>query len=130
MREFSIGAYQRLREKVDIPLLSGETSDGAHYNIADFIEQKAADLVRTSTHYKGGITGAMRIAHLAESFHMRAEVHGGGASNLHIACAIPNTTYYESLVKTNPIKVEAGIGPDGCISPPDVPGIGWDAIPG
>ncbi|MGB3306071.1 MAG: enolase C-terminal domain-like protein [Thermomicrobiales bacterium] len=129
MREFSIGAYQRLREKVDIPLLSGETSDGAHYNIADFIEQKAADLVRTSTHYKGGVTGALRIAHLAESFHMRAEVHGGGAPNLHIACAIPNTTYYESLVKTNPIKVEAGIGPDGCISPPDVPGIGWDAMP-
>ncbi len=128
MREFSIGAYQRLREKVDIPLLSGETSDGAHYNIADFIEQKAADLVRTSTHYKGGITGALRIAHLAESFHMRAEVHGGGAPNLHIACAIPNTTYYESLVRTNPIKVEAGIGKDGCISPPEVPGIGWDAM--
>lgn len=90
MREFNIGAYQRLREKVDIPLLSGETSDGAHFNIADFIEMKAADLVRVSTHYKGGVTGALRIAHLAQSFNMRAEVHGGGAANLHIACAIPN----------------------------------------
>lgn len=130
MREFNIGAYQRLREKVDIPLLSGETSDGAHFNIADFIEQKAADLVRTSTHYKGGVTGALRIAHLAQAFNLRAEVHGGGAPNLHIACAIPNTTYYESLVRTNPITVEAGIGPDGCISPPEVPGIGWDAMPG
>jgi len=130
MREFNIGAYQRLREKVDIPLLSGETSDGVHFNIADFIEQKAADLVRTSTHYKGGVTGALRIAHLAQSFNLRAEVHGGGAPNLHVACAIPNTTYYESLVRTNPITVEAGIGPDGCISPPEVPGIGWDAMPG
>lgn len=128
MREFNIGAYQRLREKVDIPLLSGETSDGAHFNIADFIEMKAADLVRVSTHYKGGVTGALRIAHLAQSFNMRAEVHGGGAANLHIACAIPNTTYYESLVRSNPIKVEAGIGPDGCIAPPSVPGIGWDAM--
>ncbi len=126
MREFNIDAYRRLHNQVDIPLLSGETSDGAHYNIADFIANDACDLVRTSTHYKGGVTGAMRVAHLAESFNMRAEVHGGGLANLAIACAIPNTTYYESLVRTNPIIVEDGIGSDGCISPPDVPGIGWE----
>lgn len=125
MREFNIDAYRRLRDKVDIPLLSGETSDGAHFNIADFIAFDAAEMVRTSTHYKGGVTGAMRIAHLAQAFNMRAEVHGGGMANLAIACAIPNTTWYESLVKTNPIIVEPGIGRDGCISPPDVPGIGW-----
>lgn len=127
MREFSIQAYSRLHEKVDVPLLSGETSDGAHFNIADFISARAADLVRTSVGFKGGVTGALRVAHLADAYHMRAEVHGGGAPNLHVACAIPNTTYYESLVRTNPIKVEAGIGPDGHISPPAVPGIGWDA---
>src|SRR4051794_34179297 len=98
MREFSIGAYRRLAQAVRIPILSGETSDGAHYNIADFIANDAADLVRVSTHYKGGLTGALRIAHLAESFNMRAEVHGGGLANLAIACAIPNNTFYESLV--------------------------------
>jgi len=130
MREFSIEAYARLHEKIDVPLLSGETSDGAHFNIADFIAARAADIVRTSTHYKGGITGALRITHLADAYHMRAEVHGGGLANLHLACAIPNTTYYESLVRTNPIRVETGIGPDGCISPPGVPGIGWDAATG
>jgi len=129
MREFSIDAYRRLAEAVDIPLLSGETSDGAHYNIADFIRFGGAHLVRTSTHYKGGITGGLRIAHLAEAFNLRAEVHGGGLPNLHLACAIPNTTYYESLVTSNPIEVEAGIGPDGCISPPDAPGIGWETEP-
>lgn len=129
MREFNIDAYRRLAKAVDIPLLSGETSDGAHFNIADFIAFDGAHMVRTSTHYKGGVTGAMRIAHLAQSFNMRAEVHGGGMANLAIACAIPNTTWYESLVKTNPIKVEPGIGRDGCISPPDVPGIGWGFYP-
>jgi L-alanine-DL-glutamate epimerase-like enolase superfamily enzyme len=109
-----------------IPFLSGETSDGCHYNIADFIAAGAADMVRTSTHFKGGITGGLRVAHLAESFAMRAEVHGGGLPNLHLACAIPNTTYYESLVYSNPIEVEPGIGSDGCISVPDRPGIGWN----
>lgn len=126
MREFSIDAYRRLAEALRIPVLSGETSDGVHYNIADFIMQGAADMVRTSTHYKGGITGGLRIAHLAEAFHMRAEVHGGGLPNLHLACAIPNTTYYESLVYSTKVVVEEGIGRDGCISPPAMPGIGWD----
>jgi L-alanine-DL-glutamate epimerase-like enolase superfamily enzyme len=125
MREFGIDAYRRLRQKVDIPLLSGETSDGVHFNIADFIANDACDLVRTCTQYKGGVTGGLRTAHLAEAFTMRAEVHGGGLPNLHLACAIPNTTYYESLVHTNPIIVEHGIGADGCISPPETPGIGW-----
>ncbi len=127
MREFNIEAYRRLGEKVDVPLLSGETSDGAHYNIADFIARGGADLVRTSTHYKGGVTGGLRVAHLADAFNLRAEVHGGGPPNLHLACAIPNTTYYESLITANPIVVEAGIGRDGAISPPTVPGIGWPA---
>ncbi|MDQ6601527.1 MAG: racemase [Chloroflexota bacterium] len=126
MREFSIGAYRRLATDLTIPLLSGETSDGAHYNIADFITFGAADMVRTSTGLRGGVTGALRIAHLAEAHHMRAEVHGGGLPNLHVCCAIPNTTYYESLVYTNPIVVEAGIGSDGCIAPPNAPGIGWE----
>jgi L-alanine-DL-glutamate epimerase-like enolase superfamily enzyme len=125
MREFSVDAYRRLRDKIDVPLLAGETSDGIHFNIADFIRFDAADLVRTSTHYKGGFTGGLRVAHLADASHMRAEVHGGGLPNLHLACAIPNTTYYESLVTTNPIVVEPGIGPDGAISPPSTPGIGW-----
>jgi L-alanine-DL-glutamate epimerase-like enolase superfamily enzyme len=125
MREFNIEAYKKLGDALLIPLLSGETSDGAHYNIADFIVRGAADMVRTSTHYKGGITGGLRVAHLAEAFNMRAEVHGGGLPNLHLACAIPNTAYYESLVTTVEIDVEPGIGRDGCISPPQTPGIGW-----
>jgi L-alanine-DL-glutamate epimerase-like enolase superfamily enzyme len=129
MREFNINAYKILAESVDIPLLSAETMDGAHYNVADFIRFDAAHLVRTSTQLKGGITGGLRVAHLAESFNMRAEVHGPGLANLHLACAIPNTTYYESLVTCNPIEVETGIGRDGMISPPDAPGIGWDARP-
>jgi L-alanine-DL-glutamate epimerase-like enolase superfamily enzyme len=125
MREFNIDAYRRLADALLIPVLSGETSDGCHYNIADFIVQGAADMVRTSTHFKGGITGGLRVAHLAEAFNMRAEVHGGGPANLHLACAIPNTTYYESLVYSTEVVVEEGIGADGCLSPPSVPGIGW-----
>ena len=125
MREFSIGAYRKLCTDLDIPVLAAETSDGCHFNVADFIQHGAADMVRTSVHYKGGITGAMRVAHLADSFQMNAEVHGGGLSNLHICLAIRNNSFYESLITCNPVEVEVGIDKEGYIHAPDGPGIGF-----
>jgi L-alanine-DL-glutamate epimerase-like enolase superfamily enzyme len=126
MREFSIGAYRQLCQDLTIPVLAAETSDGCHYNVADFILHGAADMVRTSVHYKGGITGALRVAHLADAFQMTAEVHGGGPANLQICLAIRNNSFYESLVYSNPIQVEAGIDRDGFVHAPALPGVGFD----
>ncbi|SEN68360.1 enolase C-terminal domain-like protein [Nonomuraea pusilla] len=126
MREFSVTSYRWLAERVAVPLLVAETSDGAHLNVADFISGGAVGSVRTSAQYKGGITGAMRIAHLADSFQLRAEVHGTGIVNAHLCMAIPNTTYYESLVFTNPVVREAAVGPDGMLRAPNAPGIGYE----
>lgn len=49
MREFSHTAYRLLSQRVDIPLLVAETSDGAHMNSADFIADGIATSVRTGT---------------------------------------------------------------------------------
>ncbi|WP_424937306.1 MULTISPECIES: enolase C-terminal domain-like protein [Bacteria] len=124
MREFSIHSYQRLGESVRVPLLVGETSDGAHMNIADFIVAGCATAVRTSTELKGGITGAMRVAHLADSFQVNAEIHGPGIPHEHLAMAIPNTTWYESLVTTSMVERERIVGADGDIQAPSQVGIG------
>ena len=126
MREFSIGAYQRLGERVDVPLLVAETSDGAHMNTADFIASGSASAVRTSSGFKGGITGALRIAHLADSFLMRAEVHGGGLAATHLCMSIPNTTYYESLVDSNPVRRAPEVDANGLVHAPTAPGIGHE----
>ncbi|MGW9122759.1 enolase C-terminal domain-like protein [Streptomyces sp. NPDC055663] len=126
MREFSVTAHRWLAEQVDIPLLVAETSDGAHFNAGDFIMAGAASRVRTSAQLKGGITGALRIAHLADSYNLRAEVHGSGVVNAHLCMAIPNTTYYESLVYTNPVQRESAVGADGLVRAPTAPGIGFD----
>jgi hypothetical protein len=48
-----------LAEKVRVPLLVAETSDGGHMNIGDFLASGSAALVRTSSPLKGGVTGAM-----------------------------------------------------------------------
>lgn len=129
MREFSVTSYKWLAERVDVPLLVAETSDGAHHNVADYIASGAATAVRTSAHFKGGVTGAMRVAHLADSFRLRAEVHGGGAVSAHLCMAIPNTTSYESLIYTNPVVREPAVGADGLVRVPSAPGFGYDEWP-
>jgi L-alanine-DL-glutamate epimerase-like enolase superfamily enzyme len=131
MREFDLESYARLCNDLDIPVLAAETSDGAHWNAGEFIRRGACDIMRTSTHYKGGITGGLKVAHLAESYGMNAEVHGMGLPNLHLGLAIPNNTYYEQIV-ISPQQVKSrrygGIPfEDGFVRVPDgVVGIGWD----
>jgi L-alanine-DL-glutamate epimerase-like enolase superfamily enzyme len=125
MREFSITAYRRLAEAVDIPLLVAETSDGAHMNSADFIAAGAATFgVRAGTTLRGGITGAMRTAHLADAYRLRAEVHGSDIPNHHLCMAIPNTTYYESLVTSSTVVRERHVDANGLVHAPRGPGIG------
>ena len=65
----------------------------------------------------------MRIAHLADSFRLRAEVHGPTEPAVHLCMAIPNCTYYESLVTSNPVTRESRVGPDGLVHAPTEPGI-------
>jgi L-alanine-DL-glutamate epimerase-like enolase superfamily enzyme len=123
IHEFSVTAYKWLAERVDVPLLVGETSDGSHLNTADFIASGCATYVRTSANHRGGITGAMRIAHLADSYRLRAEVHGPTEPAVHLCMAVPNCTYYESLVTSNPVARESRVGSDGLVRAPTEPGI-------
>jgi L-alanine-DL-glutamate epimerase-like enolase superfamily enzyme len=129
MREFSVTAYKWLGERVRVPLCVAETSDGVHLNTADFIVTGAASYVRTSAELRGGITGAMRIAHLADAFRLRAEVHGMGNYSQHLCMAIPNTTYYESLVTSTIVTREAIVDEHGLVHAPGGIGLGLPAGP-
>jgi L-alanine-DL-glutamate epimerase-like enolase superfamily enzyme len=129
IREFSVTAYKWLSERVRVPLCVAETSDGVHLNTADFIVSGAASFVRTSAELRGGITGAMRIAHLADAFRLRAEVHGMGNYSQHLCMAIPNTTYYESLVMSTSVTREAVVDADGLVHAPQGVGLGLPAGP-
>lgn len=128
MREWALGPYVRLRQAVGVPILGPETTPGVHHAVADWIAAGAVDLVRTGVHYKDGITGALRIAHLADAHGLRAEVHGGGAANLHLACAIPNTTYYEVIVAGRPARPRFPVTADGYAEAPQGPGTGESAL--
>ena len=124
MREFSVTAYKWLASAVPVPLLVAETSDGAHMNSADFIAAGAVTFgLRASTQLRGGFTGAMRTAHLADAHHLRAEVHGPEIPNKHLCMAIPNTTYYESLITSTQVSREASVDSGGLVHAPVGPGV-------
>jgi L-alanine-DL-glutamate epimerase-like enolase superfamily enzyme len=128
MREFSVTAYGQLARTVGTPLLVAETSDGVHMNSADFIAGGAATFgVRAGTQMRGGITGCMRTAHLADSFRLRAEVHGPEITSRHLCMAIPNTTYFESLVTSTTVIKRPEVDLEGFVHAPSEPGIALPA---
>lgn len=124
MPEASPEPYRRLAAHLDIPVLGAECIGGAHRTALDWLMTGACDLIRTGVDFKGGMTGALRIAHLADAFGTTAEVHGGGLANLHLAAAIPNNSYYEAMVLTNPVVLDPLVDGTGHAVAPETPGFG------
>ena len=140
----SAHAHRKLRELIRTPLLQTEHVRGVEPK-ADFIVAGGTDFVRVDPEYDMGITGAMKIAHLAEAFGLDAEVHASGPAHRHVMAALRNTNYYEvALVHPKtpnplpPVYVCAytdaldGVGTDGSFPVPQGPGLGvvydWDFI--
>jgi L-alanine-DL-glutamate epimerase-like enolase superfamily enzyme len=124
MREFSLSAYAELARAVRVPLLSAETSDGSFMNSADFIRAGAATFgVRISSELRGGISGSLRTAHVAQAFHVRAEPHGMGEAEQHLCMAIQNASYFEILVTHAGFDRWDGVDTEGNLLAPVGPGV-------
>jgi L-alanine-DL-glutamate epimerase-like enolase superfamily enzyme len=123
MREYSIYAYNKLSEKLNVPLLVAESSPGSFFNSADFVHFGKGDIVRICVDLKGGITGSVKIAHMAEAFNLRAEVHRGGELSMQLIAAFRNTTFYEAIVWSNPINDNPEVDADGYVHVSKEPGI-------
>lgn len=135
MREFNLLAYEKLCATLDIAILGAECTDGCHFNAGEWVRRGACDRLRTSWFYKGGFTGALKTAAVAEAFQLQADVHGCGLGSLHLICALPNSLYYESLVPEECMPDATLAGPilpdrDGWVYPNQTSGIGWEPDPG
>ncbi len=142
---FSRFAHIKLKEFIKTPLLMGEHVRGLEAK-ADTITVGATDYVRANAGVDGGITGAMKIAALAEAYGLDVELHGGGLAHRHIMASLRNTNYYElGLVHPNVSHTKPPIYPEnrwldeldsvdanGCVDVPTGPGLGvpldWDFI--
>lgn len=140
LAEDDIYGYVKLRQKLDIPILATEYAPGGLYGLAEWVTQQATDILRGDVAIKGGITGMMKIAHMAEAFQMNCEIHHGGNSlsnvaNLHVTMAMDNCEYFEILLPATANKfglVEDIQVIDGYVHAPEEPGLGyeidWDLV--
>jgi L-alanine-DL-glutamate epimerase-like enolase superfamily enzyme len=100
MDEHSTSSYVWLTEQLALPVVGPETAEGKMATRAEWIVRGASDISRGGVGDVGGVTPLVKTAHLCESFGMRMEVHGGGAANLHVLCAmgIPGEYYERGLL--------------------------------
>jgi len=137
-------AHRKLRETIDTPILQTEHVRGLESH-TDFIANDATDFVRADPEYDAGITGAMKIARVAEGFGLDVEYHAPGPAQRHCLAATRNANYYEMALvhpdcaNTQPPVYENdysdmldAIDADGTVAVPNGPGLGveydWEYI--
>ena len=90
----SAHAHRILREKIRTPLLQTEHIRGVEPK-ADFVLAGGTDFLRADPEYDMGITGAMKIAHLAEALGIDCEIHAPGPAHRAMMSAMRNSNFYE-----------------------------------
>ena len=141
LAEEDIYNYIKLRNKLDIPIMSTEFAPGRLYGMAQWIQQMATDILRGDVAVTGGITPLVKIAHLAEAFRMKCEIHHGGNSlnnvaNLHVIMAVNNCDYYEVFPSHGANKFglvkDIEVDEQGLVYAPEKAGLGyeidWDLV--
>ena len=130
-------AHRSLRENISTPLLQGEHVRGLEIK-TDFIANRATDFMRANAELDAGITGAMKIARVAEGFGIDVEFHGPKPAHRHCMAATRNTNYYEmglvhpgwatgsgpSVYASDYADGLHAVDDDGTVPLPDGPGLG------
>jgi L-alanine-DL-glutamate epimerase-like enolase superfamily enzyme len=129
-------AHRKLRQMIQTPILQCEHVRGIEPK-ADFLIAEATDFLRVDPQYDCGITGAMKIAHIAEGFGVDVEIHTAGPAQRHLMAACRNANYYEMALvhpKVGFAKNQIyacdyrdgldAIDSDGCVSVPEGDGLG------
>ena len=125
-------AMGRLADELRTPLLGCEHVRTGPFGRADHLRDGALDMIRADAHLDGGITGVMKIAHLAEAFGIDVEPHVGGPAHLHCLSAIRNANYHEHGLLHPQFEWMTDRGfvgtaeriEDGHVVVPDGPGLG------
>ena len=135
LAEEDIYNYVKLKSKLDIPIISTEFAPGRFYGMAQWILQGATDALRGDVAVTGGITPLIKVAHMAEGFRMKCELHHRGNSlndvaNLHVIMAIGNCDYYEVFPAHGANKYglvkDVEVDDQGLIYAPEKPGLGYE----
>lgn len=133
LRDQHIQSYQVLADALDLAVTSGEVHTYGFQEAANYLNQRAWDIVRIDAGISGGITATRKAAVLAEAFGLRCEIHSFGytlaqAANLQVMGAVNNCRYFEFPLPMG--GYDAGMQDvialegDGTVRVPDKPGLG------
>jgi len=141
LEEEDIYNYVKLHSKLDIPIMATEYAPGGLYGMAQWVMLGATDILRGDVAVNGGITPMIRLAHMADTFRMRCEIHHGGNSlnnvaNLHVTMAVNNCDYYEVFPCSGANKYalveDIEVDGEGLVHISEEPGLGyeidWDLV--
>jgi len=118
--------YTRIRAEGGLAIAGGENLHTIHeFKMAmdagiDFPQPDASNI--------GGITGWMKVAHLAQAYNLPVSSHGMQELHVSLLAAVPNQGWME--IHSFPIDQYTVSGKltvvDGYVTPPDTPGTGVD----
>jgi L-alanine-DL-glutamate epimerase-like enolase superfamily enzyme len=139
---YDFDGLQRLCAAVDMLIAGGENNRGLH-ELRWLVERDIYDVIQPEAMVAETMSSLRKIAALAELHHkLVAPHHGGGGlglvAHLHLACAIPNSTYFEVLQEppvmsavdfqwylNQPLTIDT----EGNIIAPGAPGLGVEPDP-
>lgn len=128
----NLPAYRRLRDLTPTPLAAGENHFTRH-ELRAMISEQVIQFVQADACKTGGITELVKIAAMADAWHLQFAPHTSAsvlstAASVHVLSAAPNAYIYEADVSAinafrdelgSPFKLE-----NGTIMAPDRPGLG------
>ncbi|MBW3602988.1 MAG: D-galactonate dehydratase family protein [Actinobacteria bacterium] len=128
-------SYRHVRRHTTTPIALGEVFNSIH-DCEQLISEQLIDYVRASTVHTGGLTHLLKVAHLAELYHVRTACHGPTdvspvtmAAALQFDIAVHNfgiQEYMRHTPETDAVFPHAYHYDDGMLHPGDEPGLGVD----
>jgi L-alanine-DL-glutamate epimerase-like enolase superfamily enzyme len=127
---------------LDVPVHIGEFLFSI-YDYGEYIRRRALDALRFIVDNVGGITGGMKVGHLAECFGMPCAPHNWGtvfdqAVHFHCELAMPNAVWFEKTLTYQDtgdlqaasdlpyVKTSFRVAKDGYVYAPTQPGLGCE----
>lgn len=128
----NLAGTAEVRASTSIPIALGE-SEFTRFDIRDAIDRRAADVLQPDVAIIGGVTEAMRIAHLCDAYQLELAPHLWGSAfsfmaGLSVAFASPAACILEYALGGNPmlhdLVVETIAPEEGVLPAPTAPGLG------
>ncbi len=138
IRDQTPGAYQALRQMVDVPFAIGEEF-ASKWDFLPYIEQNITSFGRIDVCNVGGLTESMKVAGMCEAHYIDMMPHDPlgpicTAATIHLAAAIPNFAWLEvppydtDMANQHQFFVNPPDVQDTVYQIPDAPGLGMDVV--